>query len=215
MQVSSTWEEPQAVTLVDCVCVLPLSMLQQAHESSAMKYLVSQLEHITAWWQDADSQTDDLRAMSLADYRLVEDMAADWCDGTAATPLWQETGDISDKNGRKGEATLPVVCIRPGLKQPGRIYGLRVRASNTAGDDDSAANARFKTDYRVLERVRPHPNVLRILAHFRDTVPAPKESSTTNLPQAIFVITNHLPLLNCKQYMPKCKVSRKGTQSHC
>ena len=198
------------MALILCFC-------QQAQDSSAMKFLVSQLEHIATWWQDADSQADDLRPMSLADYRLVEDMAADWCDGTAATPLWQANDSVPGKVTRKGEATLPVVCIRPGLKQPGRIYGLRVRVSNSEDDLDASSNARFKTDYRVLERIRPHPNVLRVLAHFRDVVPAPVDTGAgPGLPAATFVITNHLPLLNCKQYIPKCKVSGQSfRQNYC
>eukprot|EP00117_Sycon_ciliatum_P021409 scpid58911/ scgid18774/ len=61
----------------------------KTHDASVMKFIVSQLEHISASWKESDRHVDDLRAMSLADYRLVEDMAADWCDGTAATPLWQ------------------------------------------------------------------------------------------------------------------------------
>lgn len=203
------------------IVVLSVDLLQLERRSSyssrvsTLDFVTTQLSFIAEAWSQEDLDSDDFpEQVSLQDFRLVENMAAaDWCDGTSGIPLWKQ----NRSPGRLPcEATFPVVCIQSRSKQPDHTYCLRVGVNRQRGMDEAdQAYARFKTDYRVLERLSPHPNVLRVLAHFRDSVPpvlgeggsSPNAADGGGIPHAIFVLTNHLPLLNARMYLHKCEVN--------
>ena len=189
-------------------------IIMPSERVSTLDFVNTQLSFIAQAWSQAEATSTDesLQQVSLQDFRLVDGVApGGWCDGSATSPLWQQTLGPA---GLPNEATFPVTCTRHGLKHPNRVYSLRVGINRQRGQDDAEqAYARFKTDYRVLERLTPHPNVLQVLAHFRNSIAQAFGEDTSkeqpNVSHAIFVITNHLPLLNTRMYLRKCEV-REG-----